>query len=141
MGCGLAFLLLAQNDPLGSARRLGPAYFPSLLAPLQIGIGAAATRRGAARERGSIGRRGARPYHLDRAHLWSVVSAAGLAIATAVLVLIANAASQRFHAVEALLLLMAPAAFCALVFGLALGLPLPIVGPWLRDCDTDWRRS
>jgi hypothetical protein len=78
VGCGLAFLLLAQNDPLGSARRMGPAHFPSLLAPLRIGIGAATTLGGSrprARFDRQVCRRGARPYHLDRAHVWSVVSA------------------------------------------------------------------
>jgi len=39
-GCGLAFMLGAQNYPLGSAVRMGPAYFPTMLGGLLALLGA-----------------------------------------------------------------------------------------------------
>src|SRR5262245_66039016 len=36
---GAAFLYVAQDYPLGSARRMGPAYFPVALSLVLIGIG------------------------------------------------------------------------------------------------------
>ena len=42
---GLAFLYFAQDYQLGSARRMGPAYFPVVLALILIGIGLATVAR------------------------------------------------------------------------------------------------
>jgi len=40
IGFGLAFMLLAQNYPMGSAVRMGPAYFPTVLGGLLAVLGA-----------------------------------------------------------------------------------------------------
>src|SRR5436305_14393163 len=42
---GAAFLVLAQNYPLGSARRMGPAYFPVVLSLILIAVGLATMLR------------------------------------------------------------------------------------------------
>ena len=42
---GVAFLVLAQNYPLGSARRMGPAYFPVVLSLILIAVGLATMTR------------------------------------------------------------------------------------------------
>src|SRR5438046_4626499 len=42
---GVAFLVLAQDYQLGSARRMGPAYFPIVLSLALIGIGMATVAR------------------------------------------------------------------------------------------------
>ena len=42
---GIGFLLIAQHYPLGSARRMGPAYFPTILSVVLILIGLAAALR------------------------------------------------------------------------------------------------
>src|SRR5262245_14469827 len=42
---GIGFLLIAQHYPLGSARRMGPAYFPTILSIVLILIGLATTLR------------------------------------------------------------------------------------------------
>ena len=34
VGAGLSFMLVAQNYPMGSAVRMGPAYFPTMLGGL-----------------------------------------------------------------------------------------------------------
>lgn len=40
MGFGLAFTLIAQNYPMGSAVRMGPAYFPTVLGGMLVVLGA-----------------------------------------------------------------------------------------------------
>jgi hypothetical protein len=39
MGFGLGFMLVAQNYPMGSAVRMGPAYFPSVLGGMLAVLG------------------------------------------------------------------------------------------------------
>ena len=40
IGFGLAFVLIARNYPMGSAVRMGPAYFPTLLGAMLAVLGA-----------------------------------------------------------------------------------------------------
>ena len=40
MGVGLGFVIVAQNYAMGSAVRMGPAYFPTILGGLQFVLGA-----------------------------------------------------------------------------------------------------
>jgi len=61
-----------------------------------------------------------------------IVQGAGLVIATAALVLASAPASRSFRLLSTLLLALALAGFCALVFVTGLGLPFPALGPWLR---------
>ena len=56
----------------------------------------------------------------------------GIVAAVAALVLASALASRRFRWTPALVLAGGLAAFCALLFVVALGLPIPIIGPWLR---------
>jgi len=39
IGFGLLFLIYAQDYNMGTTRRMGPAFFPTILAILQIGLG------------------------------------------------------------------------------------------------------
>src|SRR5471030_354791 len=40
VGAGLSFMLVSQNYPMGSAVRMGPAYFPTVLGGLLAILGA-----------------------------------------------------------------------------------------------------
>jgi hypothetical protein len=40
IGFGLAFVLIARNYPMGSAVRMGPAYFPTVLGGMLVVLGA-----------------------------------------------------------------------------------------------------
>ena len=130
---GLAFLLLAQRYPMGSARRMGPGYFPQLLSLLLIAIGVATALRALL----------SRPQPVDSIALKAItllslavvafafaVEHGGLAVAVVVLVLISSAASHTFRLPQALVLALALAAFSALLFGFGLGLPFPILRFW-----------
>lgn len=123
---GSAFLLLAQGYPLGSARRMGPAYFPQLLALLLMAIGVLAMLRALASAPAAIGRVAGKPLLLVTLAVvlfGFTVERWGLVIASVGLVLLASAAGSEFRLTRALALAVALAAFGAAVFGLALGLP------------------
>jgi hypothetical protein len=55
---------------------------------------------------------------------------AGLVAAVVTIVVVGAYASTRFRWGYALLLAFGLAAFCALLFIKALGLPIPMIGPW-----------
>ena len=57
---------------------------------------------------------------------------AGIVAAIGILVLVSALADRNFRWLPSLALAGALAVFCTVVFVLALGLPIPIVGPWLR---------
>ena len=127
---GLGFLVLAQRYPMGSARRMGPGYFPQLLALALVAIGSAAILRSLLRQPVAIGRVAGKALLLVTLGVLLfglTVERWGLIIASLSLVLIASAASPRARFIEALTLALALAAFCAALFGLALGLPFPIL--------------
>jgi len=130
---GLAFLVLAQRYPMGSARRMGPGYFPQLLSLLLIGIGVATALRAFFTRTvpiGSIALRALLLLSLAVLAFAFTVERGGLAVAVVALVLIASAASPRFRLAPALALALALAAFAALLFGVGLGLPFPILRFW-----------
>jgi len=60
-----------------------------------------------------------------------LVRQAGVVAAIIVLVLLSGLANAKFRIGPYLLLAVGLAAFCVLVFVKALGLPMPMVGPWL----------
>ena len=57
----------------------------------------------------------------------------GLLPAVATVVLVSAFASRRISARLALILTAGLTAFCVLLFGLGLKLPIPLFGPWLVD--------
>ena len=132
---GLAFLHFAQDYQLGSARRMGPAYFPVVLSLVLIGIGLATVGRAFVVAGPPIRDVAGKALALVTAAVvlfGLMVQGAGLGIAAAALVLVSAAASRSFRLLPTLVLAAALAAFCILVFIAGLGLPFPALGPWLR---------
>src|SRR5262245_20784799 len=102
---GLGFLVLAQRYPMGSARRMGPGYFPQLLALALVAIGSAAMLRSLLRQPVAIGRVAGKALLLVTLAVLLfglTVERWGLIIASLSLVLIASAASPRARFIEAL---------------------------------------
>jgi Tripartite tricarboxylate transporter TctB family len=60
-----------------------------------------------------------------------VVRGAGLVVALPLLVIISALASSRFRWRPTLIMAAGLTIFCVLVFIKGLGIPLPIIGPWL----------
>ena len=134
LGVGSAVVLLARNYQLGTALKMGPGYFPTALGSLLAVIGLIAVARSFIRPGTAI-----EPFHLrlllivlGATLLFGVlVRNAGLIAAVAVLVLMAAGASVYFRWRAAIALTVGLIIFSVIVFVKALGLPMPLIGPWL----------
>jgi hypothetical protein len=158
LGFGVAALGLARDLPMGTAGRMGPGYFPTVLGGLLALVGAAVIARAALRglRAGPADGAGAPPAAAPAgppprppagreppfawrplvlvtaatAAFGMLLRGAGLVPATVVLVIGSACASPRFSLRTAVPLAVGSAIFCALVFVKALGVPLPIFGSW-----------
>jgi hypothetical protein len=131
---GLAAVIIGRDYSMGSAGRMGPAYFPTILGALLTLIGLVSVVRSMIRSGEGIGRFAIREIFLvmlSVALFGILVRGAGLAIAVVAVVLVSGYASIKFKAAPYLLLAAGLAVFCVLVFVKALGLPMPVFGPWL----------
>jgi putative tricarboxylic transport membrane protein len=132
---GVAFFILAQDYQLGSARRMGPGYFPVVLSFVLMAIGLATVVRGLVVPGLPVRDFAPGALALVTASIvlfGLLVERAGLGLAVAALVLAAAPASRNSRPLAALLLAAALGVFCVLVFVKGLGLPFPVLGPWLR---------
>jgi hypothetical protein len=131
---GIAFIWLARDYGFGTARRMGPAYFPIVLSGILICIGLVIGVRGVAVTEDppqGFTFKGLALVTISTVMFGVLVRTAGVPVATAVLVCISAAASQRFNWKPTLVLAIGLAVFCVVVFVYALGLPMPVRGPWL----------
>lgn len=133
---GALAVLVARDYPLGSALRMGPAYFPTVLGVLLALVGAVAMVRGVTRTGAALGRFAWRDLSLilSSTVLFGVlIRGAGMIAAVVAIVVVGAYGSTRFRWGYALLLAFGLAAFCTLLFIKALGLPIPMIGPWLGN--------
>jgi hypothetical protein len=131
---GLAAVLVGDEYPMGSAGRMGPGYFPTVLGGLLAVLGSVSVARSLIRGGERIERFAIKNVALvlGATVLFGVlVRNAGIALAIVVLVLAAGLASSKFRFGPYALLAVGMAAFAVLVFVKALGLPMPVFGPWL----------
>jgi hypothetical protein len=131
---GTASLFISSDYERGTAGTMGPGYFPTMLGWLLALIGVIAIVRsmmvrGEAIGRFAIGK--AALILLSTLAFGLLIRGAGLAAAIVVLVMTAGYASERFSLKKYAALALGMAAFCGLVFVLALGLPFPMFGNWL----------
>lgn len=131
---GIAAVLLAIRYPLGTAVKMGPGYFPTILGGLLALAGLLAVARSLIHEGEAL-----KPFHwrlaafvLGATILFAVlIRNAGLLAAVTSLVLVSSVASVHFRWRTVLISMAALMAFCTLVFVKGLGLPIPLIGPWL----------
>ncbi len=130
---GLAAVIIGQDYPMGTAGKMGPAYFPTVLGSLLALIGATAVIRSFVRSGEPVGKFYIKEIILILSAVLlfgALMRGAGLIAAVAVLVVLSAYASPKFKWGPALLLAGGLAAFSVLVFVKLLGLPMPMVGPW-----------
>jgi hypothetical protein len=130
---GLSAVVIARDYDMGTALRMGPAYFPTILGWLLIAIGAISVLRGFLVRGAPVGGFSIKALLIivGAAVLFGLtVRGAGMAVALPVLVTFSAAASNRFRLLPSLLLAAGLTIFCVLVFLKGLGVPLPIVGEW-----------
>ncbi|RXZ38681.1 tripartite tricarboxylate transporter TctB family protein [Oxalobacteraceae bacterium CAVE-383] len=131
---GLGAVIVAQNYPMGTAGRMGPAYFPTVLGGLLTLIGMVAVARAFLHDGEAVGKFYVKEIVLILAGVLLfgyLMRGAGLVPATMVLLLMSAYASPKFRWREALLLAIALTIFAVAVFVKLLGLPMPAFGPWL----------
>jgi hypothetical protein len=135
VGIGLAALWLGRQYPMGSAARMGPGYFPNVLAGLLVLFGVLALVRSFRAQGPPVGRiawKAMAAVLLSTIAFGFLLERAGLVVALFLLIFGCASASARFRLeLRALLLAAGLIVFCVLVFIVGLGLPVPIVGPWL----------
>jgi putative tricarboxylic transport membrane protein len=133
IGFGFAAWFIARGYPMGSATRMGPAYFPSVLGGLLAVIGAVVLIRSFITPGARIVGFALKPLVLVTVStllFGLLVRPAGLAPALVLLVLISAWASRHFSWLATALLALGLTVFSVLVFVKALGLPMPVFGAW-----------
>jgi putative tricarboxylic transport membrane protein len=131
MFCGFAAVAIftARGHTLGTAGKMGPGYFPLLLAVLLAVLGATLIARSVVLSGASISRFHVLPLAVIAAAvcLFGVlIEPLGLVVSLAALTLISAWAGAQFRLAEALALAAALIVFSVGVFVYALGLPLNI---------------
>jgi putative tricarboxylic transport membrane protein len=131
---GSSAILIARDYAMGTAVKMGPAYFPSLLGGLLIVIGVIAIIRSFIVQGTPIGALAIKPLALIVASVLLfgfLVRGLGLALSLPLLVVMSALGSIQFAWRPVLALAMGLAVFCILVFIKGLGVPLPVWGAWL----------
>jgi hypothetical protein len=126
---GLFFVIGARNYQLGSAARMGPAYFPTLLGGLMAVVGGAVFFRSFVLKGETVA---AIPLKLlfyitlSLLVFGYLLKPIGLVLALLCLVVISAFAGHEFRLKEALLLTLVLIVLSVLVFVKGLGLPFPL---------------
>lgn len=130
---GLTAMIVARDYDMGTALKMGPAYFPTILGGLLAAIGAIAVIRSFIVTGTPIGKftfKGLILVIVSVILFGFLVRGVGLVVALPLLIIISSSASMRFRWRTTLLMAVVLTVFCVLVFVKGLGIPLPIVGPW-----------
>jgi hypothetical protein len=131
---GSTALIIGRDYSMGTALRMGPSYFPSLLGGLLILVGVISVLRSFWLAGAPIG-----AFALQKLALITgsvilfglVVRGLGLAIALPLLTIVSARASMRFRWGPSIALAAGLTVFCVLVFIKGLGVPLPLIGNWI----------
>jgi hypothetical protein len=131
---GSIALWIGRDYSMGTALRMGPAYFPSLLGGGLMFIGAIALFRAFILKSGPIGALAWRKvaFVVGSVVLFGcIIRGVGLLIAVPLLVITSALASSKFGWGSTLAMAAGLTVFCALVFLKGLGVPLPLIGSWI----------
>ena len=135
LALAIVAIWIGRNYQLGTSERMGPGYFPTALGSILALFGVV-----------SIGRSFIRPGEAIAALAWRplvlvlgatvlfglLLDRLGLLIALPCLIVV-SALASRYSRLDAtsVVAMIGLVAFCALVFGKGLGVPMPLVGTWL----------
>lgn len=130
---GSAAFYLSRDYGMGTAVKMGPAYFPTVLSCLLILIGSISIIRSFVKDGSPIGTvavKGLALVTLSIVLFGVLARTAGMAIALPVMILVGAYGSTRFKWRYAIPLAIGITLFCILIFRVGLGVPLPIFGSW-----------
>jgi putative tricarboxylic transport membrane protein len=131
---GVGAMVLARGYPMGTATRMGPAYFPTVLGGLLAVIGLAVLVRSLVVPGPRITAFAGTPLlyvTVATVIFGALVRGGGLVPSLIILAVLSAWASRHFTWRAALPLAVGLTIFSALVFVKALGLPMPLIGAWL----------
>jgi len=131
---GASAFVIARDYNMGTAFRMGPAYFPTVLSVLLIVIGIASIIRAFIIPGTPVGRMALSGLLWVTASVvlfGFLVSGVGLAVALPLLVVSSASASAKFRWRPTIIMAVGITIFCVLVFLKGLGIPLPVIGSWL----------
>jgi hypothetical protein len=125
---GLAFILVSRNYAMGSAVRMGPAYFPTMLGGLQLALGLVIFVRAflSKVENGAVAKLHLKPLMiiLGSVVLFAVLlKPAGLVIAICALIIVSTFGGDDFRLKEVLISTAVLVIGSVAVFYYGLGLP------------------
>jgi hypothetical protein len=130
IGIGTAAMLIARDYAFGTALRMGPGYFPTMLGGLLIVFGLvtlASGLRDGERIAGSWSLRALIVVPLSLVLFGVLMTHAGFIPAMVVLIVGSAAAGSEFRFLEVLLFAVGLTALAVAVFVFALGLPYPLL--------------
>lgn len=137
---GLLFILIgglaiaiARAYPMGSAMRMGPGYFPTLLGAILLLLGICVLVRGIRSGEKPIGDRGWRPLAmvtLSMLLFGFLVTRLGLVPALVAMFIVGAAAGREFRLREVLALAATMTAFAAGLFVYLLKIPFRLFPDW-----------
>jgi hypothetical protein len=130
---GAAAVLIGQDYAMGSAGRMGPAYFPTMLGALLAVIGLIGIIRSFIVVGEPIGRFYMKELLMILAAILLfgiLMRGAGLVPAIVVLIFLSAYAGPKFSVKETFFLAAGLAIFAVVVFVKLLGLPMAAFGPW-----------
>ncbi len=131
---GLGFGITALGLEMGTTLRMGPGYFPMVLAVLLTGLGLAIVFTSFRSEGEPVGTYALRGMvFILAAPVFFGLTVRGLGFVPSIFLttLIAAFAGLHLKPLYAVALALAVTIFCTLVFSVALGLPFRQFGPWL----------
>ena len=137
VGFGAAFGYAATGYPIGTALRMGPGYFPLVLAGALVLLGLAILVKGvtaAASDTpvGIIPWRGAVFVLGALVYFGATVRGLGLVLALLGAAFLSAFASRQNGPVAALAIAAALTAACVVIFHYGLGVTVPLFGSWVR---------
>ena len=130
---GSGALIISRDYDMGTAVKMGPAYFPTLLSVLLMVIGIISVLRSFFKSGSPIGVVAWKRLVLIVAStllFGMIVRGAGLLLALPLLVIVSASASARFSWKTSLAEAVGITVFCIVIFLKGLGVPLPILGSW-----------
>lgn len=130
---GLAAIIIGRDYNMGTAGKMGPAYFPTILGGLLALIGLASTVRSLFREGEVLEKFAVKQTILILAGVLLfgfLIRGAGLVAAIYAVIMLSAYASSKFKLLHALALATGMTIFSVVVFVKLLGLPIAIFGPW-----------
>ena len=136
LAIGLTAIFLGRELPMGTAIKMGPAYFPTVLGSLLSLLGIASVVRSFMQKGEPIPAFAWRPLLVITVAtlvFGLILRGAGFVIALPLFIIMTAYASVHFRWVPTLIVAAVATTACALVFVKGLGVPMPLLGRWFSS--------